>query len=254
MLHRMLGALMGIALGVAGCGIVPFLSPPRGLHAVVSVRCVEPPRSAQATAHRWVTGDVYRYDVALQRWNGSSYVDLTPPVVVVLAQKGTATSSQAVFSDLRQGHLYRVSVTARGNVGGTAATQALNTQNACQTTLDFTGAQDVENLLTRQLAVTLDSTPFSGTLTVSPQNAPANTSTYDLELRDNGTGQLRYSTNYSRTRTMVIYNCRTGINYRIYLTAKSSKGATLATGSSSVVYFNPAGQDVEQAVTVTVAF
>lgn len=253
-MRRACGLLLASVLGLWGC--TPGPSRPAAVATTRAVLRIEGPggeRAVQSISHRWQRGDVYRYDVALRRWDGAAYVDLTPPVVVALPQKGTP-SSLAVFTNLRQGERYLAAVTAWGNVGGTAATRILNAREPSRVVLDFSRGQDVERELSLHLSVTLDPVPFSGTLTVVPEHLPKATTTLELRLHDLETNRDLYTARYAKTRTMVIAHARTGVRYRILLTARSRMGAVVGRGRSAEIFFDPAGQDLEQDLSVPVAF
>lgn len=174
-----LGVLTTLSLG--GCHVGPQALVPASGDAVITHLLQEGDRSiavtlqapvsadykTQATVHRWVDNDIYQYDVALKVWNGSSYVDLNPAIAVVVPRKVTP-KTKAVFTNLRQGSKYQVSVVAKGNVGGTAATVTLNSTPATAT-FDFTGTQDVENTLAADLRIVFDAVAFNGSGTTTVQ-------------------------------------------------------------------------------------
>lgn len=115
---------------------------------------------AQATVHRWVANDVYQYEAALQYWNGSAYVAFSPAINVVVPNK-VDPKTKAAFTNLKQGRKYQVSVIAKGNVGGSAASSTL-TSSAATAVFDFTATQDVEDTLGATVQVSLDPVAFSG--------------------------------------------------------------------------------------------
>lgn len=114
--------------------------------------------AAQSVVHRWVGNDVFEYLVTL-RTGGADLV--TIPVLVKNAQ------TQAVFSHLKIETTYTVKIVALGNIGGTAPSQIINSQNPATGTVLFTGSNDVENTKTLTVQVTLDSVVFDGSATVS---------------------------------------------------------------------------------------
>lgn len=244
------------AVGLTGCGAVGLAG--RGAPLVghefrgEAILSLTPAYQTQAIAHRWVASDVYHYEVTLRVWDGTTFVDLVPAVTVVLPQTGTA-KSEARFSNLRQGRSYRASVVARGNAGGTAPQAVLNAQTPCMVDFDFRAAQDIENVLLRSVTVKLDPVPYSGNLTISPQNVPSNAASFDLELQDQSTGVTLFSASYPRSQTMTLNRIRTGVRYLIVLSAKRANGSVSRT-TQSPYYVDPRGQDLEQDQTVSLVF
>lgn len=175
MLSLTLGCL--ISGGLAGCaspGTAPApvsfsdavtAAAPLGGSRSVSVTLL-PPQDASyrtsAVVHRWVENDIFQYEATLKVWNGTSYADLQAPLTVVVPRKGQAPKTRAVFTNLRQGQRYQVSITARGNVGGTAASTLLNSTTATAAVFDFTATQDVEDTVSSNVQVTFDSVAFNG--------------------------------------------------------------------------------------------
>lgn len=250
--RALLGACAGLLLSGCGQGL-PTTVESNGVAWTLAVTAVESGYGAQVIAHRWVAADIHHYEVTLRRWDGTRYADLTPQVSVLLPQKGSV-KREARFSNLRQGARYQATIRALGNVGGTAPDVHLNTQTPATTVFDLSVAQGVPDTLSSSLNVILDPVPFSGTVTVSPQNVPPQASTFDLELRDVATGAVRYASSYSKNKTMVLDNLRTGIRYVVRLTAKRGNGSVVGTAQSAEVFFDPAGQDLEQSLVVPVSF
>jgi streptogramin lyase len=125
------------------------------------------------TVHRWVPDDIALYEVVLKiRDADGNFQDIGSGAVVTLPAKGPSPKTKAVFNNLSQGAYYRAYVTAKGNIGGTAAEKVLNTTPAT-TDFDFTSTQDVVSQITQPVAVQLDGTPFSGkgTVIIGPADA-----------------------------------------------------------------------------------
>ena len=121
----------------------------------------------QAIVHRWVDADIFEYRATLKSWNGTAYVDFATPLTVTVPRKGTAAKTKAVFTNLKQGSKYQVSLVAMGDVGGTAATKALNANTATTAVFDFTAGQDVEDTLAAAMQIAFDTVAFSGTGTAT---------------------------------------------------------------------------------------
>lgn len=179
--------VLWVALLLAGCGNSP-VSPASNADAVVvdggggdrsiSVTILPPQRAVQAIVHRWAPEDVYEYRVSL--------VGGTNTLTAVVPRKGTP-KSRAVFTHLRQGTRYEVSLTAWGNPGGTAPSTLLNSV-APTAWFDFSGTQDVEDTATASLGVSFDAVPFDGTGTVTIQD-PADGTYQNPTAPETGTAQ-----------------------------------------------------------------
>lgn len=136
-----------------------------GGNRTLSITMLPPQDASYQTAaivHRWVDNDIFQYEATLKVWNGTSFVDLQTPLTVVVPRKGATPKTRAVFTNLRQGQRYQVSIAARGNVGGTAATTLLNSSTATTADFDFTATQDVEDTVATNVQVTFDSVAFNG--------------------------------------------------------------------------------------------
>lgn len=96
---------------------------------------------------------------------------MTPLATVQVLPKGAQPQTEAIFSHLRVGVPYVVSVLARGNIGGLAdaPAQVLNTQNPADALVLFTSYDnnDINDAKSITVQVQLDDVPFSGTATVS---------------------------------------------------------------------------------------
>lgn len=115
-------------------------------------------------AHHWATNDVYEFDVTLNVRNASgTFVAMSPPSLITLSQKTTSPSRTATFTGLNHGY-YEASVVAKGNDGGTAASQTL--------TPAATAALDLTTLDTADATCTLafDAVAFDATDTVTLRN------------------------------------------------------------------------------------
>lgn len=141
----------------------------------------------QAIVHKWVDNDIFEYVATLKAWNGTAYVDFATPLTVTIPRKGTGAKTKAVFANLRQGTKYQVSLVAKGDVGGTAATKVLNS-TAPTAVFDFTATQDVEDTLSAVLRVVFDSVAFSGTGT-SSVTTPADGVYQNPTAAESGTAQ-----------------------------------------------------------------
>lgn len=141
----------------------------------------------QAVVHKWVDNDIFEYVATLKAWNGTAYVDFTTPLTVTIPRKGVSPKTKAVFANLRQGAKYQVSLLAKGNIGGTAATSALNS-TAPTAVFDFTATQDVEDTLSASMQITFDAVPFSGSGT-STVTAPADGTYANPSAAESGAAQ-----------------------------------------------------------------
>lgn len=164
-----------LAIALAGCAAPPAPSPGRlpadavfansgqqGNRAI-TVNLLTPQEGsfkAQAKVHRWVDADIFQYEVTLKIKSGETFADLPSPLTVVVPRKGTP-KSKAVFTNLRQGRIYQVSVIAKGNVGGTAPEAPLNA-NPATALFDFSATQDVEDQQSADLRVVFDAVEFNG--------------------------------------------------------------------------------------------
>jgi hypothetical protein len=245
-----------LALGLGGCGA---FAPHPLLPGVVSeadrglALTIRPAYQLQTVHHRWVAGDIHQYDVVLRVWNGEAFVELSPAATVVLPQKGTDTKSRAVFTNLKQGVRYQATVLAKGNAGGSAPEHVLNAQAPARFTFDFTSSQDVASTLAHEVLVTLDAVPFSGTFTLAPANPPAGTDGYEAHLEDADIGATYYVGTYAATETMVLRNLRTGIAYRVRLSALAD-GISVQQATSAPYFFDPQGQELEGDLTIPITF
>lgn len=177
---RQLSTLLVLAaLALPGCGSaagsLPLAATAPGSESVVkdtglngnkaiAVNVIAPKEAGfktLAAVHKWVENDIFEYRVTLKAWNGTAYADFTTPLTITIPRKGTTPKTKAVFTNLKQGHKYQVSLVAFGDVGGTAATTALN--SAVPTgVFDFTATQDVEDTQSANLQIAFDAVAFSG--------------------------------------------------------------------------------------------
>jgi len=121
---------------------------------------------SQAVVHAWGPADIYQYEVTLRTLDTTSghYEDFDPPLTAIVPMKGQDNPyNRAVFTHLRQGFRYRAEIVAKGNVGGTAAEQVLNSVTGTAVDYDFSAAQDVEDTLYQRVKVILDPAAFQGT-------------------------------------------------------------------------------------------
>jgi hypothetical protein len=114
-----------------------------------------------ATVHKWVENDIFEYRATLKAWDGLAYANFATPLTITIPRKGEGAKTKAVFTNLKQGYKYQVSLVAYGNNGGGAATTALNTTPA-QDVFDFTATQDVQDTQSANLQITFDSVAFNG--------------------------------------------------------------------------------------------
>lgn len=244
----LVGGLGGV---MVACGKPPIPPPvPRAL--VVTI--VPPlPAAIEAVTRRWKASDVFQYEVSLRRWDGAGFSDLSPPVDLVLPQKGDR-QQEARFANLRQGERYRVDVRAMGNVGGTAPERLLNSEVPTAVLVDLSGAQDVESVRREHVTVSLDPVPFEGTLTVKLLNLPAFVKTVTVDLRDAASGETRYSGTLGPQQTMTLSNLRTGIAYQVRASAYRANGNLHRTVDSSIVRFDPEADALEQARVLEIGF
>jgi hypothetical protein len=114
-----------------------------------------------ATVHKWVENDIFEYRATLKVLDGLAYVNFATPLTITVPRKGEGAKTKAVFTNLRQGYKYQVSLVAHGNIGGSEATAALNTTPA-QGVFDFTAEQDVQDAQSANLQITFDAVAFNG--------------------------------------------------------------------------------------------
>jgi len=117
--------------------------------------------TALSAVHRWVDADIFQYEVSLKVKNGSEFLDFPTPLMVVVPRKDTP-KTRAVFTNLKQGSIYQVQVTAKGNVGGSAPDALLNAVPATAL-FDFAALQDVEDTVSADLRIGFDPVNFNGT-------------------------------------------------------------------------------------------
>ena len=131
-------------------------------------------RQTQGIVHTWSEMDVYQYEVSLKVKSGSTFVDLTSPLSVVVPHK-VGPKSKAVFTNLKRGQVYQATVIAKGNVGGTAPSMLLSPVPVT-ILFDFSASQDVEATLNADIQIPLGPpVPFNGSGTVAiqiPLDAP----------------------------------------------------------------------------------
>lgn len=120
---------------------------------------------AQAIVHRWTSTDLYQYEVTLSRDDQSL---VTVPVRCINGQ------AKAIFTHLKPGVRYAVSVLAMGNIGGTAPDTLLNSQNPAEGEFDFRGANDIDDNQTTTIRVKFDDVLFDGTGTINLETADGN--------------------------------------------------------------------------------
>lgn len=248
-----------LALSAAGCGI-PHSAAPRGLeqaarapsHGTAIVE-VARPYALQSVVRRWLASDIYEYDVYLQVWNGSAFVDMSPALEVVLPQKVSPAPTKAVFSNLSQGQKYRPRLVIRGNAGGTAATTVLNSQSTLvPPTLDFSASQDVQDTQSETLVDQLDPMAFSGDAAISPANVPTGTTNLTAKLEDS-TGALLSSVSYPVAQTAHFSPLKTGTTYQFVLQAYANS-TLLSTSQIASCTWDPNALSLEQSTTVAVTF
>ncbi|MBI6547060.1 MAG: hypothetical protein HY692_09715 [Cyanobacteria bacterium NC_groundwater_1444_Ag_S-0.65um_54_12] len=201
--------------------------------------------SVQTLRHRWQSSDIYHYEIELEQWHHDGYVSLNPPVRIILPQQGEVKMT-AQLSNLKQGKKYRVTVRAWGNIGGTAAEKLLNSVTPSVAYFDLTGDQDLDSVHSQQVTIIFDPVLFSGKATVLVENSSPAVSYYDLRLQNEDTDETVFKTTYSSSQTMVLNNLKVGVPYRIFLAGKSAGGKNLLKGKSSIIYFDPTEQDIEQ--------
>jgi hypothetical protein len=114
-----------------------------------------------ATVHKWVENDIYEYRATLKALSGLEYVDFATPLTITIPRKGEGAKTKAVFTNLRQGYKYQVSLVAHGNISGSAATAPLNA-TAATGVFDFTAEQDVQDTQSANLQITFDAVAFNG--------------------------------------------------------------------------------------------
>jgi len=172
------GLGVALALSLVGCaGSAPGVQPDLGAstpnavvansgqagNRAIAVNLVPPADggfATQAVVHRWVDADIYQYEVTLKVGDGNTFSDLPTPVTVVVPRKQDP-KTRAVFTNLRQGSIYQVSVVAKGNAGGSGPAQVLTSVPATAR-FDFSATQDVEDTVSADLRVVFDAVAFNG--------------------------------------------------------------------------------------------
>lgn len=244
--------VLGLGLTLAACAHAPNVTtPPAGSGFVLAI--APPSFETLGVSRRWQASDIYQYQVSLRRWDGTGFAELSPPVSLLLPQKGEARH-EARFTNLRHGDRYRVEVLAQGNVGGTAPDGVLNAEVPCRVEFDLAGGQDVESERWQQVSVRLDPVPFSGTLTLRPMNVPGFISRFSVALRDSQSGETRYAGQFVAKQTMTLTNLRAGIPYKVLLEAYRANGNLYRKAESEVVRFEPTADALEQQRTLVIAF
>ena len=237
-----------LILLIVGCGLKPQSIPAPGLRqAILSI--LPSGRQIHSLSHRWQATDVFQYQVTLKKWNGTEFADFVPPLVEVVPKQA---NTWIKFIDLRPGAKYQAMVVAQGSRGGMAPDLDLNTQTPCVATFDFSGDQDLENTFQQSVTATLDPVTFASTLRIQPQNQPALTSSFALELKNLDNGIIPFMANYPSSQSMVLDSLRVGVHYQITLKARNASGGQIAQAISPF-YFDPAGQDLPDA-TVSLMF
>lgn len=196
-------------------------------------------------SRRWLASDIFQYEVSLRRWDGSGFMELDPPVRLVLPQKGES-KHEARFTNLRAGERYRVDVLAQGNAGGTAPERVLNSETPAAVEFDLGGGPDVESEKRERVGVTLDPVPFAGALTLRPVNVPGFVQTFTVDLQEAASGQTRYAGSFTYRQTMRLSNLRAGVDYRVLLSAYRANGRLYKTVDSGVLRFDPSATELEQ--------
>lgn len=240
-----------LALAAVGCSSVPSsLNRPSPVTAriAVSVGAAKGYRT-QATVHRWVASDVYSYDLSLADGSSSG-----APVVATTSILAQGSPNEAVFSHLSAGHLYQATIQAMGNVGGQGSSplQVLNTQTPATVDIDLLADQNLPTVVTATATVTLDSVPFSGTLTV-PVGAPSGTATVSATLFDSlDMASPLVTQTFSGTPQAVVFdNLGVGIPYEATLSAyeEGSGGLETATASTDAFTFDAQQNDLSTTAT-----
>lgn len=118
---------------------------------------------SQAVVHRWTSQDVYQYELLL------SGGGLPAPLLATLVP--SSGKSKAAFTHLKANTAqpYTLTVTARGNVGGTAPERILNSQNPASKVFSFMGDNDIEDTQNLSFTLQLDDVPFNGTADIGLQ-------------------------------------------------------------------------------------
>jgi YVTN family beta-propeller protein len=210
---------------------------------------LSPARELASIAKSWHAADIFEYDLDLRQLNTvtGTYVPLSPPRTLVLAQNPTA-ATLASFGGLVAGAKYQVVVIAKGNAGGTAATQVLNTAQPAIATFDLSAAVPI----TRQtMSVALDPTVFSLTLELPsnatlPGSVPNWATSLDATLSDPAsTGPALASATYLPGVAMHFDNVRGNRHYALAVAIHSATGKTT---SQIADFFTPRTDGTEQAI------
>lgn len=209
-------------------------------------------RGLQAVARGWHGADVYEFDVATRVQDPATglYVVPAPSLDRVLLQKPTP-STHLLLPGLSATRRYQLTVTARGNAGGTAPDQVLNASAPAVVVLDppASGGQ-----LPAQIAVPLDPVPFGLSLQLpsnatTPGSVPAWATRVDVALADAAASATPLVTaTYTPDRTMTLNNVRGDHHYTVSLTVHSATGHTTTTIPD---YFVARADDVETTLAPT---
>lgn len=249
MRRHLFGIVVALGLPLGGCAVAPS-APAAGMRDVVLH--LDPAPAAygvQALARRWRASDIHSYEVTLRVWDGASFVDLASPVVVQMAN----LASTATFRRLRQGRRYQATVVARGNAGGNAPDQVLNTLQPASSSFDLTAGQDVSDSYAAALQVVLDPVPFSGALIIQAVAPPAGTDAYEATLLDAATAEVVATVAYPAGQQGRFERLKTGIHYAVRLRAYSGDAALDEAEGASVV-FDAAAAELEQELATAVPF
>ena len=158
--------------GLVGCGVAPtaqiattgdrFVVETVGQHGHNVALNFGEALSTQA-AHRWVKGDIVRYelDLMVQGEAGFTQVGAPPPV--------TKDKAGVKYQGLSHGKLYRVHVRILGNEGADAGKTLLHLNKGSQDTegvgyvvYDFTKGQNINDNQSATIRLQFDSVAFDG--------------------------------------------------------------------------------------------
>lgn len=206
-------------------------------------------RALTALARPWRPDDIVQLDIAVALFDPQADAFVAPPLPfdVSLPQKPTPTT-RATFDGLDLAGRYRFTVTARGNLGGSAPEQVLNATRPAVLEVDFA---DPDLLATRSLAVPLDPVPFAAELRLP---GPATRATpfptwltgFAARLLDPGRGPTPVaSASWAPAQDRSFVNVRGDLPYRVELDVKSAAGTrTQALSAYTVVRSDGAEQVV----------
>lgn len=241
---------LGVTM-LSGCAMTPQSTAPqegaRTTHAELAGKSLDLriQASGENSATGWTKADIDKYVITLADSEGQSRP------AVVLQQTGLSNGqtplSEVMFKNLRHGETYTITVEAWNG------SQIINRHNPSTVTFTFTGTQDVEDLKTLPIVITLDDRQFSGTVKIPMtkdffQGVFGNVSYFNnstqldwqLERIDKAeTHTGTYPKPASNYKNYLLTNLGYGYAYRLTLTNHYKQGNQTLNQSKTTKVFTP---------------